>query len=129
MNNETTPVVNAPVLYKFTNQAESSHLDDLLAMFYRGVFGNSIGIMTAMNEHTKQEEVLLVGVVLDDEGKPDCFPIAKALSSEEVKLYSAPDGKGGYYNPLDPNEAEAVKEEMKPVEEAVVEGEPEATAH
>lgn len=119
--NQATPAVKSPVLYKFTNQEESGHLDDLLAMFYQGTYGNSLGIMTAFNLETGMEEIVLVGVVLDENGKADCFPVAKVLASEDVLNYLAPDGKGGFYDPRNPTEAAEAKDSMRSYDEAVVE--------
>ena len=93
-------VVPSPVLYKFTNQVDSSELDNILAMYYQGVYSNSIGIMTAWNLEEDKEELILVGVTLDDNGKADCYPIAKVLEAEAVGNYLAPNGVGSYYDPL-----------------------------
>ncbi len=114
-------VVPSPVLYKFTNQAESSQLDGLLAMFYQGVYSNTIGIMTAFNIEKGEEEVILVGVDFDEDGKPDLYPIASALTAEQVRQYLAPDGKGGYYDPQNPVETAEAKEGMKNFADAVAE--------
>ena len=113
-------VVPSPVLYKFTNQEESSQLDNILAMFYQGIYGNTVGIMTAFNLEKGEEELVLVGVSLDEEGKADCYPIAKVLTAEEVSNYLAPNGKGGYYDPRNPSEVAEAKENMKSFNEAVV---------
>lgn len=119
MDNEQEPV-KSPVLYKFTNQTESSQMDNILAMFYQGTYDNQLGIMTAWNVETSQEEVLLVGVSLDENGKADCYPLARILSAEDAALYLAPDGLGGYYDPQNPSEVAAAKENMKSYEDAVV---------
>lgn len=116
-------VVPSPVLYKFTNQVESHQLDDILKMFYQGTYGNTLGIMTAFNLTTSEEELVLVGVVLDADGKADCFPLAKILSSEDAGQYLAPNGKGGYYDPRNPTDTAEAKESMRSYNEAVVESE------
>lgn len=122
MSDETPTVVTAsPVLYKFTNEAESPQLDDILAMFYQGCYTNTIGIMQAFNLDTQETDLILVGVQLDENGKPDCFPLARALKAEDVTRFLAPDGKGGFYDPLNGPEAEEAKENMKSFAEAVVE--------
>lgn len=113
-----------PILFKFTNKEESPWLDSVLAMFYDGVFRNRIGIMDAWNLETEQEETILVGIELDEEGKPDCFPLAKLLRAEDVKNFLSPDGKGGYYDQFDPRDNEKAKEGMRPLEEAVVDEAP-----
>lgn len=115
--------VMKPTLYKFTNSAHSEQLDNILAMFYTGVYDNIVGIMQSFNLEKSEEELILVGVTLDDDGKPDCYPLAKILSAEEVKLYQAPNGEGGYYDPLNSVEAAGAKENMKSFNEAIIEPE------
>jgi hypothetical protein len=109
----------APILYKFTNQTQAPELESLLAMFYTGAYENRLGIMQAKNLEADEEELLLVGVSIDANGKTDCYPLARLLKAEDVANYRSPDGKGGWFDPLDPEAAEAVKEEMKPVEESL----------
>lgn len=96
LNDETNQEVQESILYKYTNHDNSHMLDNLLAMFYHGVYTNAIGIMQALNEVTGEEEVLLVGVKSREDGTQDCFPLAKVLKAEEVVSYSAPDGQGGW---------------------------------
>lgn len=109
------------VLYKFTNQEESQYLDSLLAMFYQGVYDNQLGIMQAFNITTESEELILVGVAADDNGKPVCFPLAKVLAAEDVKNYLSPDGKGGWFDERDPSAAAEARESMRSITEAIVE--------
>lgn len=116
-----TAVQHSPVLYKFTNKESSPHLDDLLAMFYQGVYDNRLGIMDAYNLTTEEEEIVLVGVEADENGKPVCFPLCRLLRAEDVPNYLSPDGKGGYFDLLDPAESEAAREDMKSIKEATVE--------
>lgn len=116
----TEAVVPSPVLYKFTNQVESSQLDGLLTMFYQGVYSNTIGIMTSFNLETEQEELILVGVDLDEDGKPDLFPLATLITSEKTRNFLAPDGKGGFYDSQDAVDTAEAKEGMKTFKEAVV---------
>jgi hypothetical protein len=118
---ETTVERKAPILYKFTNQKDGSVLDDLLAMFYMGVANNTLGIMEAFNLETGEKELILVGVELDADGKPDCYPLASCLSVEQTRNYLAPDGKDGWYDPRDPGETAAAKENFKSFEDSVVE--------
>ncbi len=116
----TEAVVPAPVLYKFTNQAESSQLDGLLAMYYQGVYSNSIGVMTAFNLEKGEEEIILVGVDLDEDGKADLYPLATIITAEAARNFLAPDGKGGYYDPRNAVDTAEAKENMKNYNEAVV---------
>lgn len=111
----------SPVLYKFTNKEESQYLDSLLAMFYQGAYDNQLGIMEAFNIETEQEELILVGVAADDDGKPVCFPLAKVLASEDVKNYLSPNGKGGWFDERDPTAAAEAREGMRSITEAIVE--------
>lgn len=128
MDNEAQSVQET-VLFKFTNQEESGYLDNLLATFYHGTYTNRLGIMTAFNLETGLEEIVLVGVELDEDGKADCYPIAKVLASEDAAIYLAPDGKGGYYDPRNPSEVADAKENMRSFNEAVVDTEPAIAAN
>lgn len=110
----------APILYTFANRQPAPELEHLLSMFYMAAYTNTLGVMHAFNTKTDAEEVVLVGVALDEEGKTQCFPIAKVLASEDAPTYLAPDGKGGFYDPTDAEAAEAVRESMKPVDESLV---------
>lgn len=109
----------SPVLYTFTNKEETGYLDSLLAMFYQGVYDNELGIMEAFNLETEQEELILVGVVPDENGKPICYPVASVLKAEDVPKYLSPDGKGGYFSEQDPTEAAEAREHMKALSEVV----------
>ena len=113
-------VVPSPVLYKFTNQVDSSELDNILAMYYQGIYSNSVGIMTAWNLETEKEELILVGVTLDGNGKADCYPIAKVLEAEAAGNYLAPNGMGSYYDPLSLSESAEAKDNMKSYNDATV---------
>lgn len=116
---ETVPVVVSPVIYKFTNRAESNDLDMLLKGFYQGAYSNAIGIMEAYNLDTESVDVLIVGVQLDENGKPDCYPLARALTTKEMHRYLSPDGEGRFYDSENAVENSAVKERMRPYQEAV----------
>lgn len=111
----------SPVLYKFTNQESSPNLDNILAMFYQGVYDNRIGIMEAYNIETETEELILVGVELDENGKPICFPLCGVLRAEDIKNFLSPNGKGGYFDMLDQKESEEAREEMRSFADAVIE--------
>lgn len=121
--NEQAPeqAQHSPVLYKFTNAESSPNLDDILAMFYRGCYNNIVGIMEAFNLETEEVETILVGVELDENSKPICFPLCKVLRAEDVTKYLSPNGKGGYFDMLNQAESEAAREEMRPYDQAVVE--------
>lgn len=110
-----------PVLYKFTNKEDSPYLDSLLMMFYQGCFSNRIGIMESHNLATGNEEMILVGIEFDAEGKADCYPLARLLRAEDVPNFLSPDGKGGFYDQFDPVENAIAKENQRPVQEAVME--------
>ena len=110
-----------PTLYKFTNKAEAPHLDNLLAMFYQGIYDNTIGIMDAFNLESQQEEMILVGVQADEDGKPVCFPLARLMRAEDVPNFLAPDGKGEYFDPCNPTESAVARQGMKSIVEATVE--------
>lgn len=110
-----------PVLYKFTNAAESPYLDSLLAMVYQGAFDNSLGIMECWDLSTDDVAVVIVGVQLDENGKAECYPLFKLLKAEDVPNFLSPDGNGGYYDPADPAAVADAKDNMKSYNEAIVE--------
>lgn len=113
---------HSPILYKFTNQESSPYMDNILAMFYDGAYNNRIGIMEAHNLETETEEMILVGVELDENGKPICFPLCKVLRAEDVTKYLSPDGDGGFFDMLNQQESEAAREKMRPIDQAVIDG-------
>lgn len=123
MQEQETNVNEAPetrevIMYTFTNKANTAPLESILAMFYTGTNSNTVGIMEAFNLATEEEELVLVGVQADEDGKPMCFPLAKVLKAEDVTKYLSPDGKGGYFDPFNESEAAAAREEMKSIVEA-----------
>lgn len=117
---DTSPEVMEMVLFKFSNKEESPFLDGLFMMFHHAAMSNKLGIMDAWNLKTEQEETILVGIELDADGKPDCYPIAKVLRAEDVGDYLAPNGQGGYFDPQNPSEVAEFKESVRSVNEAVV---------
>lgn len=80
----------------FANNPADPKLEALLSMFYSGVLQNTVGVLLAKNKSTGQEELVLVGVNVED-GTTNAFPIAKILGPEDVANYAAPDGKGGWF--------------------------------
>lgn len=118
---ETNEAAYSPVLYKFTNATEAPHLDNLLAMFYQGSFDNKLGIMDSFNLDSEEVETILVGVDVDKDGKPVCYPLAKLLRAEDTSRYLSPDGIGGYFDPLDPTAAAEARKGMKTIKEATIE--------
>lgn len=111
--------VKEMVLFKFTNKPDTPYLDSLFMMFHHGAFSNKIGIMEAWNLETEQEETILVGVEIDERGKPDCYPIAKVLRAEDVQNYLAPNGDGGYFDLQNPSEVEDFKDKVKSYDDAL----------
>lgn len=85
------------IAYMFTNHPEQGPLlQSLLDMLYRGVYDNSIGIMTAYNKKLEKEELVLVGVMHED-GVTRTLPLARILiGSEGAETYLGPDGEGGW---------------------------------
>lgn len=86
------------VLYVQTNNLKDPAPYEMLKMFYKGAYENTIGLMEAENSETGELEYLIVGLVPDEVTKAvKAIPIAKIFEdpSESYK-YLAPDGKGGY---------------------------------
>lgn len=85
------------IAYMFTNHREQAPMiQSLLDMFYKGAYNNTIGIMSALNKDTDNEELLIVGVTQLENGLTDTYPLARILSPLEVARYVGPDGKGGW---------------------------------
>lgn len=85
------------IAYMFTNHAEQAPmLQQLLDMFYRGTYSNTIGVMSAKNSLTNKEELLIVGIDHEEDGNTSTYPLAKVLTPDEVAKYVGPDGKGGW---------------------------------
>lgn len=83
-------------LYVFSNPGDDAGTTELLQMFYRGAYTNSVGIMRALNTSTNKTETLLVGLEIQG-GETQLLPLAKVLDPSEVSKYLSPDGKGGYF--------------------------------
>lgn len=87
------------IAYMFTNHAEQGvMLQQLLDMFYRGVYANTIGVGSLMNTETGEEELVLVGLEHREDGLTDTYPLARVLGPDEIANYVFPDGKGGWLN-------------------------------
>lgn len=113
-------MVERPTLYTFSNQENVTQMGDVLAMFYMGVANNQLGVMQAFNIEKGETELVLVGVQLDEDGKPDCYPLAKVLAVEDTLNYLAPDGKGGFYDLRNPSDVAEAKDSMRSYEDAVI---------
>jgi len=66
----------------------------LLDAYYRNTFANRIGVMVAKNVETGQEELLLVGIELGEDGSEGAFPLARVLGPEAYDMYAIPTGEG-----------------------------------
>ena len=86
------------VAYILTNEPAKNGmiLQQILDMFYRGVFSNTIGVGSVMNTETGVEELLLVGIEHRDDGLTNTYPIAKVLGPTDAPNYVFPDCKGGW---------------------------------
>jgi hypothetical protein len=94
---QATAEEQAPItLYTFANHNPAPELESLLAMFYKGAVDNRLGIMQAKNTVTDEEQLLLVGVTVE-EGNTQCYPLCVLLKAEDVPNYRAPDGNGGWF--------------------------------
>lgn len=79
----------------FTNDKTNEAIRQLFHGFYNGAFANKIGLMHAYNSETENVETIIVGVENGEDGVK-LFPLAKVLDGEEIAVYKAPDGNGGY---------------------------------
>jgi hypothetical protein len=80
----------------FTNDKANPYPRQLLHMLYDGALTNKLGIMHAKDAESGKEVSLIVGIIRDDEGNINCFPLARFLDGAEVPQYLAPDGEGGW---------------------------------
>lgn len=86
--------------------------ESVLQMFVEGTLNNQVGVMRSWNVKSGEEELVLIGVQLDENGKPECYPLAKVLLADEAANYFSPDGKGGWFDLSDRVEVAAQKELM-----------------
>lgn len=95
------------IAYFFTNHKDQApFLQQLLDLYYRGAYENTVGIMHALNVHTQEEETLLVGVEHLEDGNTVTYPLARILSPQEAKNYVGPDGEGGWLDDEDEEETD-----------------------
>lgn len=82
----------------FTNTMQDEAAYQVLQMFYKGAVSNEIGMMRALNNDTHEEELLLVGMTINENGGIDTYPLARCLNHTELDKYFSPDGLGGWYD-------------------------------
>ena len=92
------------LLTVFSNILQDEAAYQLIQLFYRGALENSIGMMRALNNTTGQEELLLVGMEPNGRGGVDTYPLAAIVTPDKVSNYFSPDGKGGWFDPANPEE-------------------------
>lgn len=80
----------------FTNDKTNPYPQRLLHMLYDGALTNKLGVMHAKDASTGEQVSLIVGIIRNEEGDINCFPLARFLDGAEVPQYLAPDGKGGW---------------------------------
>lgn len=86
------------VLFTFTNEKDEVNmgiLQGLLKMVYHTVLTNRLGVMQAKNTETGEQEVVLVGVEQNGDAL-NCYPLFSPIRAEDVAVYAAPDGSGGW---------------------------------
>ena len=88
-------------MYIFSNNPNDAPAQSLLQMFYEGTLNNTLGMMRAFNTETGQDELLLVGVEHSVTGAINTYPVAKILDRSAPARYKSPDGKGGWFEPLE----------------------------
>lgn len=85
----------------FTNDKTNPAPFQILNLFYKGVFSNTVGVMHAKHKETGNLELLLVGLTRDEGGDLGVYPLARLLSMEDSADYLPPDGNGGYIEPAE----------------------------
>lgn len=66
----------------------------LLDAYYRNTFANKVGVMVAKNVITGNEELILVGIEIGEDGSEGAFPLARVLGPEAYETYAIPTGAG-----------------------------------
>ena len=85
--------MDAPV---FTNDKSNPAPFGVLDMIYKGVFTNTLGVMTARHRGTGKEMLLLCGIA-----GTEVYPVAICIGADQAKEFSAPDGEGGWIDVTD----------------------------
>lgn len=102
--------------YVFSNQQpRDPECESLLRMFVHGVFNNQVAIVRAYNNEIQEEEIILAGVNVNEDGKPELYPICTVLKGTDVDKYFAPNGEGGFYDLANPTEVAKAHSTMEPL--------------
>lgn len=102
--------------YVFSNQQpRDPECQTLLRMFVQGVYDNQIAIVRAYNNDIQDEEIILAGININDDGKPELYPICTVLKGSDVGKYFAPNGDGGFYDLANPREVSVAQDNMDPL--------------
>lgn len=82
--------------WTFTNDKTNPVIRQLFHLLYNGVFQNKLGLAHCRVKGTDQIHTVIVGVETDSEGNIQLLPLGKVLGDDELSMYEAPDGRGGY---------------------------------
>lgn len=104
-----TPVIEDEepglIAYMFTNdRTQLPQFQQLLDVYYKGVFENAVGIMQAKHKVTGELSTLLVGVEHLEDGNTVTYPLARILSFDEASSYVGPDCQGGWLEDVEDEE-------------------------
>lgn len=83
-------------LFVYTNDLNEPGTVEILKLFYKGSFENTIGIARCKNAITGKIESILVGISPQEGG---FYPLAKVLDPQEAANLLPPNGEGGYFEP------------------------------
>lgn len=102
--------------YVFSNQQpHDPECQALLRMFVQGVMSNQVAIVRAYNNEIQDEEIILAGIAITEDGKPELYPICTVLKGEDVNKYFAPNGEGGFYDLANTKETRDAQAKMDPL--------------
>lgn len=82
--------------WTFTNDKTNTMIRQLFHLFYNGVFKNKLGLAHCRVKGTDEVHTIVVGVEADEEGNIQLLPLCKVLGDNELNIYEAPDGNGGF---------------------------------
>lgn len=105
-NNAPTILENEMIPWVFTDEQDNPAPFQVLDLFYRGVFTNTVGVMTAKRKSDETPVMLIVGINKDEDGQVAVYPIAEILSQETSQNYIPPNALGAEDEPASEDRAE-----------------------
>lgn len=99
-NNAPTILENEMIPWVFTDEQDNPAPFQVLDLFYRGVFTNTIGVMTAKRKTDNAPVMLLVGLNRGEDGDAEVYPIAEILNQDTSQAFIPPSSVGADNEPV-----------------------------